>query len=83
MKELDPNNLNKDYTEEERKSIVEAANLLSKFDDFMIFSGKRMPNGRTATTAIIHGKDTFRGQVEERLLKELPENWKDDLTENK
>lgn len=80
MKELDPNNLNKDYTEEERKSIVEAANLLSKFDDFMIFAGKHMANGRTATTAIINGKNTFKGQVGERLLKELPENWKDDLT---
>jgi hypothetical protein len=81
MKELGPNDLNEDYTYEERKSIVEAANLLLRFDDFMVFAGKHKPNGRTATTAIIHGKNTFRGQVGDRLLKELPENWRDDLTE--
>jgi hypothetical protein len=79
MKELDSNDLNKDYTEEERKSIVEAANLLSKFDDFMIFVGKYMPNRRTATTAILNAKNTFRGQVGKRLLKELPENWKKEV----
>jgi hypothetical protein len=74
-------NLNKDFTEEERKSIVSAAKILSVIsDDMIVILGKRMENRRTATTAIIYAKDTFKGQVAERLLNELPPDWKDYLT---
>jgi len=73
--------LNKDFKDEERKSIIEAAKILSTIsDDLMIFVGKRMEDHRTATAAIIYAKETFRGQVAEQLLKELPIDWKDYLT---
>jgi hypothetical protein len=82
IEELDPEKMNKDFTEEERERIKTAAALIFSFDDIMIFVGKRLPNERTATTAIIFAKETFRGQVAERLLKELPGDWRKNLTAN-
>jgi hypothetical protein len=82
IEELDPEKLNKNFTKEEREAIVSSAKIISAFNDTIFIIGKRCSNGRTATTAIICAKETFRGQVVERLLKELPFDWKRNLTPN-